>query len=104
MKLIKALIHAHMARSGAEANRMVKQNSVWVGGCIEPCNKRVAPYVCTCGNWKKVTNPVEDIPAGTVIRVKDGNWRLLTREDGRQGFDQVAGIARVPSIINDEIQ
>ena len=31
------------------------------------------------------------------MRIKDGSWRLLTRDDGKQGFEQVPGIAPVPS-------
>ena|ERR1035441_3309519 len=96
MKLVKALVLLNMARSGAEANRLVKQGSIWFGGCIPPCNKRIHPFVCTCGGWKKTTNPTEEINAGQVIRIKDGSIRLLTREDGKQGFDQLVGIGRVP--------
>lgn len=96
MKLVKALVLLDMARSGAEANRLVKQGSVWFGGCIPPCNARVFPYKCTCDGWKKSTNPIEEVSAGQVIRIKDGSWRLLNRIDGQQGFDQVVGIGRVP--------
>ena len=95
MKLAKALVELKMARSGAEAQRLVKQGAVLVGGCIPPCNARLAPYVCTCNGWKKITNPVEDIAPGTVVRIGTGTWRLLQR-DGKQGFDAVPGIGWVP--------
>jgi hypothetical protein len=96
MKLVKALVSLNMARSNAEANRLVKQGSVWIGGCIPPCNARMAPYKCTCNGWHKSTNPTEEVSPGIVIRIKDGSWRLLAREDGRNGFDQIPGIGRVP--------
>jgi hypothetical protein len=99
MKLVKALVLLNIARSGTEANRLVKQGSVWFGGCIPPCNSRIAPFKCTCDGWKKSINPIEEVSAGQVIRIKDGSWRLLTREDGKQGFDSVPGIGRVPSQI-----
>ena len=95
MKLSKALVETEMARSGAEAQRLVKQGGVLVGGCIPPCNMRQSPYKCTCGGWRKIVNPVEDVQTGEVMRVGDGSWRLLSRE-GAQGFDQIRGIAWVP--------
>jgi hypothetical protein len=96
MKLSKALVETKMARSGAEAQRLVKQGAVLVGGCIPPCNPRKEPYnKCTCGGWKKITNPVEDVNSGEVMRIGDGSWRLPKKESA-QGFDQVPGIAWVP--------
>src|ERR1700678_2888933 len=85
-----------IARSGSEAQRMIKQGSVLVGGCIPPCNGRIPPYHCTCNGWRKVTDPAEDISAGQVVRVKDGNWRLMNRLDNASGFEQVRGIGWVP--------
>ena len=98
MRLAKALVLLKMARSGAEANRLVKQGSVLVGGCIPPCNARIVPFKCNCCGWQKITNPIEEISADTVLRIKDGSWRLLLREDGKQGFDQVIGIGRIPEV------
>jgi hypothetical protein len=114
MKLSKALTETGMARSGAEAQRLVKQGAVLVGGCIPPCNMRRCcgdneeshlgepcplpvsmQFKCTCENWRKVTNPIEEIDSGEVMRIGDGGWRLLKRE-GVTGFDQVPGIARFP--------
>ena len=69
-----------MARSGAEAQRLIKQGAVYAGGCIPPCNARNLPYKCVCKGWRRVTNPAEDVMSGDVVRVGDGNWRLLKRE------------------------
>ena len=99
MKLVKALVLLNIARSGSEANRLVKQGSVWIGGCIEPCNARIFPFKCVCNGWHKSTNPNEDVLSEQVIRIKDGSWRLLTREDGQNGFDLLRGIGRVPSAV-----
>jgi hypothetical protein len=96
MKLAKALIELEMARSGAEAQRLVKQGCVWVGGCIPPCNARLPPFKCTCNGWRKVLNPVEDVPEGQVLRIGDGSWRLLPSSDPNRKFDQVRGIGRIP--------
>lgn len=95
MKLVKALTALGIARSGAEANRFVRQGAIWVGGCIPPCNARMFPFKCVCGGWRKATDPIENIPAGVVVRLKDGNWRLMPRE-GTSAFDQVPGIGWVP--------
>jgi predicted rRNA methylase YqxC with S4 and FtsJ domains len=96
MKLAKALTALKIARSGSEAQRLIKQGAVLVGGCIPPCNGRMPPYKCTCNGWRKVTSPTEDIPAGQVVRISDGNWRLMNRLDNTSGFDQVPGIGWVP--------
>ena len=97
MRLAKAVTSLNMARSGAEANRLIKQGSILVGGCITLCNARIEPFKCTCNGWKKITNPVEEIDDGTVIRIKDGSWRVLPK-DGKPGFDQLPGIGRIPSV------
>ena len=97
MKVVKALVELGMARSGAEAQRMVKEGMVWAGGCITPCNPRRAPYTrCTCNGWHRAKLPTEDIPEITVLRVKDGNYRFMKRMDGQSGIDVVKGIGRVP--------
>ena len=96
MRLVKALTALRIARSGSEAQRFIKQGAIWVGGWIPPCNGRMPPYKCTCGGWRKVTNPTEDIPAGQVVRLSEGNWRLMNSLDGSSSFDQVPGIGWVP--------
>jgi hypothetical protein len=67
----------------------------------------MAPYKCVCNGWKKATNPTEDLEAGTVVRVKDGSWRLLVREGatGSTGtvYDQVPGIGWVPEEDEEQI-
>lgn len=122
MKLAKALTETGMARSGAEAQRLVKQGAVLVGGCTPLCPLRATPPectcqqqideilqgkeriakpcrvkhgVCTCGGWTKIINPAEEIESGVVMRIGKDDWRLVQRE-GSAGFDQVRGVARVP--------
>ena len=95
MKLIKALVALNMARSNAEANRLVKQNAVWVGNCKEGCSLRHTSFTCNCGGWHKAFTPTEDIPVGGCLRIKEGNIRLMTRENGNQGFDQLQGSGRI---------
>lgn len=96
MKLAKALTALRVARTGAEAQRLIKQGAIWVGGCIPPCNARLPPYKCVCNGWRKVLNPAEDVPAGQVVRIKDGNYRLMNRLDGQSGSDQVPSIGWIP--------
>ena len=103
MKLFKALVSLEMARSNAEAQRLVKQGSVWVGGCIAPCNARKFPFKCTCSGWRKVVNPTEEIKIHEVIRIKDGSFRLMTRDDGVAGFDSLRGIGRLLLDIRTEV-
>lgn len=91
-----------MARSGGEAQRLVQQGGVWVGGCIPPCNARMSPFKCTCNGWHKSLNPTENISAGTVLRLGDGSWRLLIRK-GSSAFDQLCGIGHVPVDIGSKI-
>lgn len=98
MKLAKALTELKMARSGAEAQRLIKQGAVLVGGCVPPCNARLAPFKCVCDGWRKITNPTEEVKPGEVVRVGDGNWRLLKAE-GSSKFDQIPGIGWVPEFV-----
>lgn len=94
MKLAKALVALNMARTGGEAQRLVKQGSILVGGCIPPCNARLHPYTCNCGGWRKVTNPTEEIKPDEVIRIGSGNWRFV-KDDKK--FDQLPGIGWCPA-------
>lgn len=97
MKLDKAILELELdlARSRGEAQRLIKQGSIMVGGCISPCNKRLFPFTCSCGGWRKITNPAEEIAGGEVIRIKDGSWRLLAGDHGK--MDQLPGIGWVPA-------
>lgn len=95
MKISKALVELGLARSGGEANRLTKQGAVQVGGCASDCTF-FSTGRCTCGGWKKVLNPVEDVEEGIVVKVSSGFWRCLPRIDGRQGFDQLPGVGKVP--------
>lgn len=97
MNLIIAMTTFGLARSNAEAHRLIKQGAVSVGGCIFPCNKRQFPYKCTCDGWHKATNPKEDVTSGKVIRVGPmGLYRFVTKMDRKQGIDTLKGICRIP--------
>ncbi|HEX5426633.1 MAG TPA: hypothetical protein VFW94_24150 [Candidatus Acidoferrales bacterium] len=97
MKLTKAMVAIGLSRSVADAQRLVKQGAVWVGGCAPPCNPRQEPFLkCFCGGWRKITNPAERVETGEKVRVSSGNWRLVNRTDGRPGWDQLPGIGEVP--------
>jgi predicted rRNA methylase YqxC with S4 and FtsJ domains len=96
MRLAKVLTTLKMAQSGSEAQRLIKQGAVLVGGCIPPCNGRMPPYKCVCDGWKKITNPGEDVAAGQVVRIGDGNYRMIKRLDGTAGYDMFIGIGCVP--------
>jgi hypothetical protein len=127
MKIVKALTALKMARSGSEATRMVKEGSVWVGGCTPPCNPRrccgdharlhpgqLCPlpiflqYKCHCNGWRKANNPTEDVPAGTVLRVKDGSLRLLVRDGAVKSsgtvYDSIQGIGWVPEEVKAKLE
>lgn len=93
MKISKLLVVTGLARTGGEANRLVKQGAVQVGGCDPDCSFFNTGR-CACGGWEKVVNPVEDVQSGMAVKVGTGMWRLLPRIDGQQGFDQVPGVAR----------
>jgi len=96
MQVNKAMLELGMVRSMGEVTRLVKQGAVLVGGCIQPCNMRITPFKCTCGGWRKVTDFREEVLSGTVVRIGKGNYRLLPREDGKQGFNQLKGIGWIP--------
>jgi hypothetical protein len=96
MRLAKVLTTLRMAQSGSEAQRLIKQGAVYVGGCIPPCNGRMLPYKCVCDGWKKITNPGEDIAEGVVVRIGDGNYRMVKKLDGTTGFEMFIGIGWVP--------
>lgn len=94
MKLDLAMFTSRMARSRAEAQRLIKQGAVSVGGCVEDCTF-FSTGKCTCGGWEKITKPNHEVPAGWCIKVGSGFMRTVKRE-GAQGFDQLRGVGKVP--------
>jgi hypothetical protein len=94
MRIGKVLTETQLARSGSEATRLIKQGAISVGGCDPDC-EFFTTGKCSCGGWRKVTNPVEEVEAGLAVKVGDGRWRLMNKLEGT-GWDQVNGIARVP--------
>jgi predicted rRNA methylase YqxC with S4 and FtsJ domains len=97
MRLGKVLTETGLARSGSEATRLIKQGAVTVGGCDPNCTF-FDTGKCSCGGWRKVTNPLEEVESGLAVKVGDGNWRMMNRLDvGGAGWDQVKGIAQVPT-------
>lgn len=93
MRINKLMVDLGLARTGGEATRLVKQGAVLVGGCERDCHW-INTGKCTCGGWKKETDPAKTVPNGSVIKVGTGHWRLLPRLDGQRGFEQVRGVAR----------
>jgi S4 domain-containing protein len=93
MRLAKLLVDAGTARTGGEANRLVKQGAIQVGGCSSSCTF-FSTGKCSCGGWVKITDPVEEIEVGLAVKVGNGMWRTIPRIDGRQGFDQLPGVCR----------
>ena len=96
MKLFRVLVQTKLARSRSEAERLIKQGAVSVGGCSPDCGF-FDTGKCTCEGWSKIKNVTEEIEAGLKVKVGDGYWRILTKVDGTAGFDQVNGIATVPA-------
>jgi predicted rRNA methylase YqxC with S4 and FtsJ domains len=94
MRLAKILTLEKLARSGSEANRLILQGSVYVGGCELGCDFFTTGK-CSCDGWKKVTSPIEEIESGLAVKVGSGHWRLMNKIDGT-GWDQVKGIGRAP--------
>ena len=92
-RLYEIMVKEKLARSRTEAERLIRQGAVSVGGCDPNC-----PFFttgkCTCDGWRKVTKVTEEIAVGLAVKVGNGMWRLMTRVDGSQGFDQVKGIGR----------
>jgi len=93
MKLDKLLVDQKMARSRAEAQRLIKQNAVSVGGCVRDCTF-FNTGKCTCGGWEKITDTQYEVPVGWCVKVGNGFWRTVARVDGRQGVDQLNGVGR----------
>jgi predicted rRNA methylase YqxC with S4 and FtsJ domains len=94
MKLAKFLVESKLARTGMEAQRLIKSGAVRVGGCSEDCSF-FSTGKCNCGGWEQITNPGQEVQPGLAVKVGGGFWRLVNRLDGQSGFDQLNGIARV---------
>jgi hypothetical protein len=95
VKLMKFLVVAKLALSGSEANRLIKQGAVQVGGCDPDCTFFTTGK-CTCGGWAKITNPAEEIAAGLSVKVGSGFGRTVAKIDGTSGFQFLHGVAKVP--------
>jgi predicted rRNA methylase YqxC with S4 and FtsJ domains len=88
MKLSDILVEQEMARSKAEATRLVKQGSVRV--LKDDC---VGGYPIDPAQWGKITEPRTEIKPRTPLIVGNGHWRLVSR-DGAVGYDQLWGVGR----------
>jgi ribosomal 50S subunit-recycling heat shock protein len=93
MRLYKLLVEEKLVRSRTEAERLIKQGAVSVGGCKADCSF-FSTGRCTCNGWRKVTKATEEIEVGLAVKIGNGFWRVMTRLDGQQGFDLVNGIGR----------
>lgn len=89
-----AMFKFGLARSRAEAQRLVRQGAVSIGGCKEDCTF-FNTGKCTCGGWEKIEKPNHDVPEGWCIRVGNGFYRTVKRIDGRPGVDQLKGVCHV---------
>jgi hypothetical protein len=90
--LYKILVEEKLVRSRTEAERLIRQGAVSVGGCDPECTF-FATGKCTCGGWRKVTKATEEIEIGLAVKVSNGFWRVMNRVDG-PGYDLVNGIGR----------
>jgi hypothetical protein len=97
MKVRSVLTSEGLARTGGEADRLIKGGAVLMGGCDPECRFFATGY-CSCGQWQKVTDPRAEAEKGAVIKVGAGLWRTVARIDGKQGFDQLRGVCRVPTL------
>lgn len=95
MKLFRVLSSQGLARSNAEAQRLVKSGAVRVGGCSADCDFFHTGN-CNCGGWERITDPTQEIAQGLVVKVGTGFWRLVTKMESR-GFDQLPGVCWVPA-------
>lgn len=93
MRLYEILVEEKLVRSRTEAERMIRQGAIWVGGCDPDCDFFTTGK-CTCKGWQKITKATEEIAVGLAIKVGSGNWRVMPRLDGQPGYDQVKGIGR----------
>lgn len=91
-RLYKILVEEKLVRSRTEAERLIRQGAVSVGGCDPECTFFTTGK-CTCGGWRKVTKVTEEIEVGLAVKVSNGLWRVMNRLDG-PGYDLVNGIGR----------
>ena len=91
-RLYKILVEEKLVRSRTEAERLIRQGAVSVGGCDPECTFFTTGK-CTCGGWRKVTKATEEIEVGLVVKVGNGFWRVMNRLEG-SGYDLVNGIGR----------
>jgi S4 domain len=91
-RLYKILVEEKLVRSRTEAERLIRQGAVSVGGCDPECTFFTTGK-CTCGGWRKVTKVTEEIEVGLAVKVSSGLWRVMNRLDG-PGYDLVNGIGR----------
>jgi len=96
MRLYQILVAEKLVRSRTEAERLIRQGGVSVGGCDPDCSFFTTGK-CSCGGWRKITNVTEEIEVGLAVKVGNGNWRVMKRLDGTVGFDLVKGIGRSKS-------
>lgn len=74
MKLISLMVDCELASSRGEAERLVKQGAVRIGGCEARCSF-FETGKCTCGEWRKATSPTEDVKPGESVKVGSGFGR-----------------------------
>lgn len=92
-RLYKILVDERLVRSRTEAERLIRQGAVSVGGCDPDCSFFTTGK-CTCNGWRKITKATEEIEVGFAVKVGTGFWRLMPRLDGNPGYDMVNGIGR----------
>ncbi len=96
MKAERAVFVSGLARSMGEARRMIKQGQVSIGSCRPECQH----IPCDCQGeygWAKLSDPMEEITSGSILKVGPGLWRCLPKIDNGAKFDQLPGTARIGS-------
>ena len=91
-RLYKILVEERLVRSRTEAERLIRQGAISVGGCSPECSFFTTGD-CSCNGWRKVLKPTEEIEIGLAVKVGNGRWRVMNRLDG-PGYDLVNGIGR----------
>jgi len=91
-RIYKILVEEKLVRSRTEAERLIRQGAVSVGGCDPGCGFFTTGK-CNCGGWRKVLKPTEEIEVGLAVKVGNGLWRVMQRLEA-PGFDLLNGIGR----------